>query len=74
MNIAEVEAIHPPATGAPSGWRSWLGQILVRVRTDEGAEGYGVGGGGEAGVHIVNTVLRSILVGADAEDISGVGI
>lgn len=71
MRIAKLDAVHPPAPDAPPDWRSWLGQILVRVTTEDGAVGFGVGGGGDAGVHVVNTVLNSLLVGRDAEDIPG---
>jgi len=67
MRITRIDAVHPSAPSAPADWRSWLGQILVRVQTDSGAEGFGVGGGGESGVHIVKTVLNSLLVGCDAE-------
>lgn len=66
MRITRVDAVHPPAPDAPDDWRSWLGQILVRVETDDGAVGYGVGGGGPAGVHVVKTVLHSLLEGRDA--------
>ena len=46
-----------------------MGQILVAVDTDVGLRGYGVGGGGAAGVHVVRTVLRDLLLGADPEPI-----
>ncbi|MDA0745370.1 MAG: L-rhamnonate dehydratase, partial [bacterium] len=69
MKIVDVRAVHPEAPGAPEDWRSWLGQILVAVDTDEGLTGYGVGGGGAAGVHVVQTVLRSVLVGEDPTDV-----
>jgi L-rhamnonate dehydratase len=44
-----------------------MGQILVAVKTEAGLVGYGVGGGGAAGVHIVRTVLRDALLGKDNE-------
>ncbi len=43
-----------------------MGQIAVGVQTDDGLTGYGAGGGGAAGVHVVETELRRILVGSDA--------
>ena len=46
-----------------------MGQILVAVKTEAGLMGYGVGGGGAAGVHIVRTVLRDVLVGKENEPI-----
>lgn len=70
MHIVDVRAVHPDAPDAPADWRSWLGQILVAVDTDDGRTGYGVGGGGPAGVHVVRTVLRETLLGQDAEDIA----
>jgi L-rhamnonate dehydratase len=46
-----------------------MGQILVAVETDKGLLGYGVGGGGPAGVHVVCTVLRDLLLGRMAEPV-----
>jgi L-rhamnonate dehydratase len=46
-----------------------MGQIAVAVNTDSGLCGVGVGGGGLAGVHIVQTVLRDLLVGRDAQPV-----
>jgi len=69
MRVVDVRAVHPDAPQAPQDWRSWLGQILVAVHTDQGLTGYGVGGGGAAGVHVVRTVLREALLGEDALDI-----
>ena len=65
--ITDVRAAHPDAPDAPDDWRSWLGQIAVAVETEDGLTGYGVGGGGPAGVHVVETVLRETLVGQEAE-------
>ncbi|HCR19183.1 MAG TPA: hypothetical protein DIU35_17025 [Candidatus Latescibacteria bacterium] len=65
MKITEVKAVQPETEGAPGDWRGWLGQILVRVDTDQGLTGYGVGGGGAAGIHIVQTVLRDLLISLD---------
>ncbi len=65
MRIKEVRAVQPVAPGSPPDWRTSLGQILVAVDTDAGLTGYGVGGGGLAGVHVVRTVLRDLLLGRD---------
>jgi L-rhamnonate dehydratase len=67
--IIDVMAVHPDAPEAPKDWRSWLGQIAVAVKSDDGLVGYGVGGGGAAGVHVVQTVLRDVLLGRDADEI-----
>lgn len=69
MTILDVWACQPIAANSPPDWRTALGQILVRVRTAQGATGYGVGGGGAAGVHVVNTVLRASLVGREVEPV-----
>lgn len=71
MKIANVRAIQPDADRAPGGWRGSIGQILVRIDTENGLSGYGVGGGGPAGIHVVQTVLSEVLMGADAGDVEG---
>jgi L-rhamnonate dehydratase len=65
MKICDVRAVQPDSPGSPPDWRTSLGQILVAVDTDAGLTGYGVGGGGAAGVHVVRTVLRDLLLGRD---------
>lgn len=69
MRITEIRATQPPMPGSPADWRTTLGQILVVVQTDAGLTGYGVGGGGAAGVHVVQTVLRDLLVGRDPSNV-----
>jgi L-rhamnonate dehydratase len=68
MKIIAVRACKPRCA-SPLDWRTALGQILVAIETDTGLIGYGVGGGGEAAVHIVGTVLRDCLVGKDVEPV-----
>jgi len=65
MKITNVRACQPVAENSPPDWRTSLGQILVAVDTDAGVTGYGVGGGGFAGIHVVQTVLRELLLGRD---------
>src|SRR5262245_18643836 len=67
MKITEVRACQPIAANSPPGWRTSMGQILVAIDTDIGLTGYGVGGGGLAGVHVVRTVLRDLLLGKSPE-------
>lgn len=69
MKITSVRATQPASPTSPDDWRTWLGQILVIIETDDGLTGYGVGGGGLAGIHVVETVLRHELVGRDATDV-----
>ena len=56
----------------PARWR-WFGpfsqlsgEILVKITTDSGVTGYGLGGGGGAAVYIIEHHLRDLLVGANA--------
>lgn len=69
MRITNVRAVQPATPGAPPDWRTWLGQILVRIDTDEGLTGYGVGGGGPAGIHVIHTALHNLLLGEDPTDV-----
>jgi L-rhamnonate dehydratase len=69
MKISNIRAMQPIAAGTPPDWRTSLGQILVAVDTDVGLTGYGVGGGGLAGVHVVRSVLRDLLLERDPEPI-----
>jgi L-rhamnonate dehydratase len=66
MKIREVKAFQPPTPGSPPDWRTQLGQIVVQVETESGLVGIGVGGGGAAGIKVVQTVLRDMLIGRDA--------
>lgn len=70
MQITDVRAIQPAGNNSPPDWRTSLGQILVAIDTDAGITGYGVGGGGLAGQHVVKTVLRDLLLGRNPEEIS----
>ncbi|GIW82988.1 MAG: L-rhamnonate dehydratase [Gemmatales bacterium] len=69
MKITDVRAVQPVAPGSPPDWRTSLGQILVAIDTDAGLTGYGVGGGGLAGIHVVRSVLRDILLDQDPEPV-----
>src|SRR5262249_10114768 len=68
MRITDVRACQPVCPSPPD-WRTSMGQILVAVETDAGLTGYGVGGGGAAGIHVVRTVLRDLLLGRDPADV-----
>ena len=71
MKIKSIRASQPPTPEAPKDWRTSLGQILVMVETDDGLTGYGVGGGGQAAVHVIETVIGPALTGQDATDVEG---
>src|SRR5512138_968962 len=64
MKITNVRTAQPITPNSPADWRTSLGQIAVAVDTDVGITGYGVGGGGAAGRHVIEAVLREIVVGA----------
>jgi L-rhamnonate dehydratase len=68
MKITAVRACQPRCDSPPD-WRTSLGQILVAIDTDVGLTGYGVGGGGLSAIHIVQTVLRDLLLGRAAEPV-----
>jgi len=72
LKITSIRATQPDANTGPKDWRTWLGQILVIIDTDDGLTGYGVGGGGQAGIHVIETVIRHALVGQDATDVEAI--
>jgi len=41
------------------------GSILVRIDTDQGLTGFGMGGGGTAAVHIIDHHLKDLLIGVN---------
>ena len=69
MKITDVRACQPLTPTSPDDWRTSVGQILIAVDSDQGLTGYGVGGGGFAGVHVARTVLRDALLGRDPSQI-----
>lgn len=69
MRITDVRVCQPVAENSPPDWRTSLGQILVAVETDDGFVGYGVGGGGPAGMHVIRAVLRGLLIGRPVEPV-----
>ena len=71
MKITDIRAAQPDAPGTPADWRGWMGQIAIAVATDNGLTGYGIGGGGPAAIHVIETALRPLLLGADATDVEG---
>ena len=71
MKITEVRATIPRGTNEPRDWRTAMAQIAITVETDDGLTGLGGGGGGRSGVHVIETVLRGVLVGKDPSDVEG---
>ena len=72
MKITDVRAVYPSYRQPLGGWRPYLWQIVVRVETDAGVTGYGYGGGGIAGVTVVNGHLRDLLLGERCECVSDI--
>jgi len=69
MRIKDVRTFQPIADNSPPDWRTSLGQIAVVIETTDGMIGYGVGGGGPAGMHVIREILAPLLVGADNEPV-----
>ncbi|MCH9039393.1 MAG: hypothetical protein IIC23_08355 [Chloroflexi bacterium] len=63
MNITNIKAIYPKYRHVVPSWRTQFWQIVVRVETDAGVAGMGYGGGGVAGVEIINGHFRELLIG-----------
>lgn len=71
--IVDVRAARPIAPdGTPSsdwGGIQGLGQICVAVETADGSAGYGIGGGGQPGIGVIELALRPLLIGKDASNV-----
>lgn len=72
MKITDVKAVYPKYRHVVPSWRTQFWQIVVRVETDGGVAGLGYGGGGVAGVEIVNGHYRELLVGQNVHGIDDV--
>lgn len=72
MKITEVRAVYPNYRYVVPSWRTHFWQIVVRVDTDTGHSGYGYGGGGVAGVEIVNRHFRELLLGREVNSLSDI--
>jgi len=70
FGTANFKGDHDPARSRWFGPFSQLaGSILVEIRTTGGLTGYGLGGGGSAAVHVIQTHLRDLLLKADPANI-----
>ena len=72
MRITDLKAVYPSYRHVPPSWRTNLWQIVVRVESDSGVAGYGYGGGGRAGVEVVNGHMRELLVGHALDSVSDI--
>ncbi|MFG0333647.1 MAG: mandelate racemase/muconate lactonizing enzyme family protein [Maioricimonas sp. JB049] len=69
MTITRIEAFQPVSGNSPPDWRTSLGQIAVRIETSGGLTGYGIGGGGAAGIHIIQSILAPLLTGQSSDPV-----
>ena len=74
MKITDVRAVYPRYQHVVPSWRTHFWQIVVRVETDAGVVGLGYGGGGVAGVEIVNRHFRELLVGREVNTIDDISV
>ena len=72
LKITDVKAVYPKYQHLAPSWRTHFWQIVVRVDTDAGVTGYGYGGGGVAGVAVVNGHLRDHLIGREIESVADI--
>ena len=72
MKIREIQAIFPKYKHIGPSWRTHFWQIVVRIETDTGVTGYGYGGGGVAGVEIVNRHFKELLLGRNINSIEDI--
>ena len=72
MKITEVRAVYPNYRYVVPSWRTHFWQIVVRVETDVGTVGLGYGGGGVAGVEIVNRHFRELLLGREIDSLADI--
>lgn len=72
MKITDVKAVYPKYRHLAPSWRTHFWQIVVRVDTDAGVSGFGYGGGGVAGVAVVNGHLRELLIGRQIETVADI--
>ena len=72
MKITNLTAVYPRYQYVVPSWRTHFWQIVVRVETDAGVAGLGYGGGGVAGVEIVNRHFRELLVGREVNTLQDI--
>ena len=70
FGTANFKSDHDPNRSRWFGPFSQLaGSILVEIKTTGGLTGYGLGGGGSAAVHVIQTHLKDLLLKADPANI-----
>ncbi|MCH7621490.1 MAG: hypothetical protein IH870_06295 [Chloroflexi bacterium] len=69
MKITGVKAVFPKYRHVPPSWRTHFWQIVVRVETDLGVVGLGYGGGGVAGVEVVDRHFGPLLLGREVNEV-----
>ena len=72
MKITSLQAFYPKYQHVVPSWRTHFWQIVVRVDTDSGISGYGLGGGGVAALEVVNRDFSELLVDREVESIEDI--
>jgi len=72
MKISDIKAVYPKYTRVVPSWRTHFWQTVVRVETNAGVSGLASGGGGVAGVEIVNRHFRELLLGRDVSSMQDI--
>lgn len=72
MKITNVQAFYPRYRHVVPSWRTHFWQIVVRVETNAAVVGHGYGGGGVAGVEIVNRHFRELLLNREINTIADI--
>lgn len=72
--ITDVKATYPKWRHAsvPGRWQYHFWQIVVRVESDAGVVGVGLGGGGTPAVEVVNRHFRELLVGRTVDSVDDI--
>jgi len=72
LKITSLQAFYPKYQHVVPSWRTHFWQIVVRVDTDSGISGYGLGGGGVAALEVVNRDFSELLVDREVESIEDI--
>ena len=66
--MASPMSAYPEYAETRSSWQGMVPRTLVRITTDEGIAGIGVGGGGAPSCHIIEHHFKPLLRGRDPRD------
>ena len=72
MKITSLQAFYPKYQHVVPSWRTHFWQIVIRVDTNSGISGYGLGGGGVAALEVVNRDFSELLIDREIESIEDI--